>query len=72
MRARTIKYLTALTTHVVNVVNKSQDTEWSSVKNTSIKCVKNQLQDTISGAAMRKALINKDRNQELPKKGIDL
>ena len=46
--------------------------EWSSAKNTFAKCVKNQLQDTIGGAVVRKALTNKDQNQELPKKGIDL
>ena len=46
--------------------------EWSSVKNTSAKGVKNQLQDTIGGAAARKALTNKDQNQELLKKSIDL
>ena len=68
MRARTTKYLTALTTHAVNAVNKPQDMEWSSAKNTSVKGVKNQLQDTIGGAAARKALINKDQNQESPKK----
>ena len=45
--------------------------EWLSAKNTSVKGVKNQLQDTIGGAAARKALTNKDQNQELPKKGID-
>ena len=42
--------------------------EWSSAKNTSVKGVKNQLQDTIGGAAVRKALTNKDQNQESPKK----
>ena len=68
MRARTTKYLTALTIHAVNAVNKPRDTEWSSAKNTFAKCVKNQLQDTIGGAAVRKALTNKDQNQELPKK----
>ena len=57
---------------MVSVVNKPQDTEWSSAKNTSAKCVKNQLHDTIGEAAVRKALTNKDQNQELPKKGIDL
>ena len=72
MRARTIKYLTAFTIHAVNIVNKPQDMEWSSAKNTSAKGVKNQLQDTIGGAAVRKALTNKDQNQELPKKGISL
>ena len=72
MRARTIKYSTALTIHAVNAVNKPQDMEWSSAKNTSVKGVKNQLQDIIGGAAARKALTNKDQNQELPKKGIDL
>ena len=72
MRARTTKYLTALTIHAVNVVNKPRDTEWSSAKNTFAKCVKNQLQDTIGGAAVRKALTNKDQNQASPKKGIDL
>ena len=65
---RTIKYLTALTIHAVNVVNKPQDMEWSSAKNTSVKGVKNQLQDIIGGAAARKALTNKDQNQESPKK----
>ena len=69
---RTTKYLTALTIHAVNVVNKPWDTEWSSAKNTFAKCVKNQLQDTIGGAAVRKALTNKDQNQESLKKGIDL
>ena len=68
MRARTTKYLTALTIHAVNAVNKPQDMEWSSAKNTSVKGVKNQLQDTIGGAAARKALTNKDQNQESPKK----
>ena len=72
MKARTIKYLTALTIHVANAVNKPQDMEWSSAKNTSAKGVKNQLQDTIGGAVARKALTNKDQNQELPEKGIDL
>ena len=67
MRARTTKYLTALTIHVENAVNKPQDMEWSSVKNTSVKGVKNRLQDTIGGAAARKALTNKDQNQESPK-----
>ena len=65
---RTTKYLTALTIHAVNAVNKPQDMEWSSAKNTSVKGVKNQLQDTIGGAAARKALTNKDQNQESPKK----
>ena len=60
MRVRTIKYLTALTIHVANVVNKPQDMEWSSVKNISAKCAKNQLQDTISGVVMRRALISKN------------
>ena len=69
---KTIKYLTALIIHAVNAVNKPQDIEWSSVKNTSAKGVKNQLQDTIGGAAARKALTNKDQNQASPKKGIDL
>ena len=45
--------------------------EWSNAKNTSAKGVKNQLQDTIGGAAASLALTNKDQNQELPKKGID-
>ena len=72
MRARTTRYLITLTIHAVNVVNKPQDMEWSSAKNTSAKGVKNQLQDTIGGAAVRKAPTNKDQNQELPKKGIDL
>ena len=67
MRARTTKYSTALTIHAVNAVNKPQDTGWSSAKNTFAKCVKNQLQDTIGGAAARKALTNKDQNQESPK-----
>ena len=59
---RTINYSTALTIHAVNVVNKPQnmDMEWLSAKNTFAKCVKNQLQDTIGGAAVRKALTNKD------------
>ena len=61
MRVRTIKYSTTLTIYVVNVVNKPQDMEWSSAKNTSAKCAKNQLQDTIGGATVRKALINKDQ-----------
>ena len=69
---RTIRYSTALTIHAVNAVNKPRDMEWSSVKNTFAKCVKNQLQDTIGGAAARKALTIKDQNQESPKKGIDL
>ena len=64
---RTTKYLTALTIHVVNAVNKPQDMEWLSAKNTSAKGVKNLLQDTIGGAAVRKALTNKDQNQELLK-----
>ena len=64
--------MTALTIHVVNAVNKPQDMEWSSAKNTFAKCVKNQLQDTIGGAAVRKALTNKNQFQELPKKGINL
>ena len=51
-----------------NAVNKPQDMEWSSAKNTSAKGVKNQLQDTIGGAVARKALTNKDQNQESPKK----
>ena len=68
MRARTTRYSIAPTIHAVNVVNKPQDMEWSSVKNTSVKGVKNQLQDTIDGAVARKALTNKDQNQELPKK----
>ena len=72
MRAKTIKYSTALTIHVVNVVNKPQDTEWLSAKNTFAKCVKNQLQDTIGRVVVRKALTNKDQFQELPKKSIDL
>ena len=72
MRARTTRYLIALTIHVVNAVNKPRDTEWLNAKNTSAKGVKNQLQDTIGGAAVRKALMNKDQNQESPKKGIDL
>ena len=56
----------------MNVANKPQDMEWSSAKSTFAKCVKNQLQDTIGGAAVRKAPTNKDQFQELPKKGIDL
>ena len=72
MRARTTRYSIAPTIRAVNVVNKPRDTEWSSAKNTFAKCVKNQLQDTIGGAAVRKAPTNKDQNQELPKKGIDL
>ena len=72
MKGKTIRYSTALTIHAVNVVNKPQDMEWSSAKTTSAKGVKNQLQDTIGGAAVRKAPTNKDQNQELPKKGIDL
>ena len=56
----------------MNVVNKPQDMEWSSAKTTSAKGVKNQPQDTIGGAVARKALTNKDQNQELPEKGIDL
>ena len=68
MRARTTRYSIALTIHAVNAVNKPQDMEWSSAKNTSVKGVKNQLQDIISGAATRKALTNKDQNQESPKK----
>ena len=72
MRARTTRYSIAPTIHAVNVVNKPQDMEWSSAKNTFAKCVKNQLQDTIGGAAVRKAPTNKDQFQELPKKGIDL
>ena len=56
----------------MNAVNKPQDMEWSSVKNTSVKGVKNQLQDTIGGAVARKAPTNKNQNQESPKKGIDL
>ena len=69
---KTTKYSTALTIHAVNAVNKPRDMEWSSAKNTFAKCVKNQLQDTIGGAAVRKALTNKDQNQASPKKGIDL
>ena len=68
MRVRTTRYSIALTIHAVNVVNKPQDIEWSSAKNTSAKDVKNQLQDTIGGAAAKKALTNKDQNQESPKK----
>ena len=68
MREKTIRYSTALTIHAVNVANKPQDMEWSSAKNTFAKCVKNQLQDTIGEAAARKALTNKDQNQESPKK----
>ena len=64
--------MTALTIHVANAVNKPQDIEWSSAKITSVKGVKNQPQDTIGGTVARKALTNKDQNQELPKKGIDL
>ena len=69
---KTIKYSTALTIHAVNMVNKPQDMEWSSAKNTFAKCVKNQLQDTVGRVAVRRALTNKDQFQELPKKGIDL
>ena len=72
MRARTTRYSIAPTIRVVNVVNKPQDMEWSSTKTTSAKGVKNQPQDTIGGAVARKALTNKDQNQELPEKGIDL
>ena len=72
MRARTTRYSIALTIHAVNVVNKPQDMEWSSAKITSAKDVKNQPQDTTGGVAVRKAPTNKDQNQELPKKGIDL
>ena len=72
MKGKTIRYLTALTIHTVNVVNKPQDMEWSSAKTTSAKGVKNQPQDTIGEAVTRKALTNKDQNQELPKKGINL
>ena len=57
---KTIKYSTALTIYAVNTVNKPQDMEWSSAKNTFAKCVKNQLQDTIGGAVVRKAPTNKD------------
>ena len=64
--------MTALTIHVVNVANKPQDMEWSSATNISAKYVKNQPQDTIGGAVVRKDLTNKDQNQGLPKKGIDL
>ena len=46
--------------------------EWLSAKNTFVKCVKNQFQDIIGEAAVRKALTNKDQFQELSKKGIDL
>ena len=46
--------------------------EWLSAKNISAKCAKNQLQDTIGGAAVRKTPTNKDQFQKLPKKGIDL
>ena len=67
MKARTTRYSTALTIHMVNAVNKPQDMEWSNAKNTSAKCAKNQLQDTIGGVAMRRALINRDQSQELPK-----
>ena len=69
---RTIKYSTVLTIHVVNAVNKPQDTEWSSAKNTFAKCVKNQLQDTIGRVVVRRALTNKDQFQKLPRKDIDL
>ena len=72
MRARTTRYSIALTIYAENAVNKPQDTEWSNAKNTFAKCVKNQLQNTIGGAVARKALTNKDQNQESPKKGIDL
>ena len=68
MRAKTTRYSIAPTIHAVNAVNKPQDMEWSSAKNTSVKGVKNQLQDTIGGVAARKALTNKDQNQESPKK----
>ena len=68
---RTTGYSTALTIYVVNVVNKPQDMEWSNAKNTSAKCAKNQLQDTIGGVAVRRALTNKDQSQELPKEGIN-
>ena len=54
------------------MVNKPQDIEWLSMKITSAKGVKNQPQDTTGGVAVRKAPTNKDQNQELPKKGIDL
>ena len=54
------------------MVNKPQDMEWSSAKNTFAKGVKNQLQDTIGRATVRKAPTNKDQNQELPKKSINL
>ena len=72
MREKTIRYLTALTIYVENMVNKPQNMEWSSVKSTSTKCVKNQLQDIIGEVAVRRALTNKDQFQELPKRGIDL
>ena len=72
MKGKTIRYLTALTIHAVNVVNKPQDMEWLNTRTTFAKGAKNQLQDTIGGVAVRKAPTNKDQNQELPKKGIDL
>ena len=68
MRARTTRYLIAPTIRAVNVVNKPQDMEWSSAKTTSARGVKNQPQDTIGEAVARKALTNKDQNQESPKK----
>ena len=67
MKGKTIRYSTALTIHAVNVVNKPQDMEWSNARTTFAKGAKNQLQDTIGGVAMRRALINKDQSQELPK-----
>ena len=72
MKDKTILYLTAPIIHVAAVVNKPQGMEWSNVKNTFTKYAKNWPQDTIGGVVMRKALINENQSQELPKKGIDL
>ena len=60
MRVRTIKYSTALTIHVMNVVNKPQDIEWLNARSTFAKYAKNQLQDTIGEVVIRRALTNKD------------
>ncbi|PAV16026.1 RNA polymerase II associated 3 [Pyrrhoderma noxium] len=64
------KHRVAIMNHIwsLNVVNKLQDMEWSNMKNTSAKCAKNRLQDTIGGVAVRRALTNKDQFQELLKK----
>ena len=68
MRAKAILYLTILIIHIAAIINKPQNIKQLSVKNTSTKYAKNQLQDIIGRVVIRKALISKSQFQELLKK----